>query len=789
MRSAITRLVQALLLTIGCAQTAHPQSAPARSANDPLLEKVAARRPDYGDPRTRRLEVLAQIWGNLGLFHPVPSAERLHWDAVLADGVRGLDGVRTEREFADLLNRVVFAQLHDPLTYATTIADARAAVTYPTALTRQWLSSNTAYVSAVNRVYAGPYQAPDFAQRLRAVIDTLAGERQLQRLIVDVRSSQGVYYRDGTAGTWLGMWLRDVVRMGSPISVFRETAVGDLAAVKWLVSPSESLLPLGPLLSIPTVFLFNRTSYAAGEQAIDAVRSTRSDVAVILEAGGPIPNLGYNSFQTWYPDSLLLPHDRIPIVSASGALGSRVDLVAPAPLTLDQLDTAASQAQALRAAMSPRAAFAFSDARITDDTVSVAPLSREQRIAGLLKLWFWVGHFYAYLDYAEGDWRRLVSEWLPHVEAATDSRAYYRVLEEIGATLHDGHTWLVHPLVPYDGKTPPPGGVFGPPIYLAWVGDRLAIAQVDSSDAALGIAPGDEVLRIEGQPVREFEREARRYRSISRAGDPVPPTWFIWGGQNTPLELEIRTRTGTRSVTLPRSRNAFGGYGWSAWDHPLFEVLPGNIGYLNLGKLDSPQKQDSALAALAGTRGIILDDRSFASRDADLNLYRFLTATAPWMAPIHAITFQHGGYEPVRAFGTSRMWDVPAAFEPDSRKFRGPLVVLTAGLKQSSGESLAIWLRINHRATFVGEPTNGTTGSLQRITLPGGALFSFTGNAFVFPEGARYHGVGVVPDVLVRATFAGLRAGRDEVYERGVATMRAILAREGLERGSPAGGH
>jgi hypothetical protein len=41
------------------------------------------------------------------------------------------------------------------------------------------------------------------------------------------------------------------------------------------------------------------------------------------------------------------------------------------------------------------------------------------------------------------------------------------------------------------------------------------------------------------------------------------------------------------------------------------------------------------------------------------------------MAPMHAIAYQHGGYEPMRAFGTSRMWDVPAAFELDERNSAG----------------------------------------------------------------------------------------------------------------------
>ena len=775
MRRSISCLLKVVSCTAATASVLPAQSVPRASAKNAVVARFDLARPDYADPKTRRLEVLTQIWGNIALFHPTPSAERMRWDDVLVEAVGALRDVRSDREFADMLNHIVFAPLRDPLAYATTIADQRTTPTLPTPLTRQWLSTGTAYISAVNRVYAGPYHAPDFAQRLRAVIDTLATERKLERLVVDLRSASGVYYRENIGGLWLGMWARQSTRLGTPLTVFRHTEIGDLSGVRWIVSPRDSLVALRPQVAVPTVFLVNRTSYAAGEQALDAVRSARTDVAVILEAAGQIPNLGYNGFQTWYPDSLLLPHGRIPIVSADGALGSVVDAVIPST-QIDQLDTIASQALAARRSQPSRIAFSFVDSRIADDTVSVRALTRVQRIVGLLKVWYWVGHFYAYLDDATANWQRLISDWLPRVEAATGPEGYYRVMEEIGALLHDNHTWVAHPLASHSLTG---DRVYVPPVYLLWVGDRVAVVRTDTSIASLGILPGDEVLKIDGRPVLEFEREARRYRSISRATDRVRAMRMLWGAKDTPLSLEIRTRTGTRNVSLMRNRRAGSQNLLAHWNHPPFEMLPGKIGYLNLGKLDSPRKQDSALAELSDARGLILDDRSGPS--SNLNLFRFLFATAPHMTPVHSIAVQHGSYSPIRAFGSTQMWDVPGLL-PDDRKYRGPIVVLTAGDKQSTGESLAIWLRINRRATFVGEPTNGTTGSLHQVTIPGGARFSFSGSAFVFPDGQKYHGIGIVPDVLVRSTFAGLRAERDEVFERGVATMRAMLERTTAKR-------
>jgi C-terminal processing protease CtpA/Prc len=616
--------------------------------------------------------------------------------------------------------------------------------------------------------------------RVRAVIDSMAGVHEIRRLVVDLRSSLRKRYREGTPATWLGAWTRQPLLMGQPLSVLRESAAGDLSAVKWIVSPRMTLTPRGTVISVPTVFLVNRTSYAAGELVLDALRSARNDVAVVFESTGPIPNLGYNSWQTWYPDSILLPHFRTPVLSSDGALGSVVDATSPRILAIEELDSIASQAMTARAAARPRTPFVFADSRILDDTASRAPLSREQRVAGLLKVWYWVSHFYAYLDDATGDWRHLLSTWVPRVEAASDNRAYLRVIEQVGALLNDSHTSVRHPDVAFDGRWGPGPGriIWTVPLYLMWVGDRVAIARVDTTDAALGIAAGDELLSIDGVSVRDLERRMRAYASISEPGARLPvdflPHSLVQGG---PAMLHIRTVAGIKRITLLRSRGTRSIYGQTVRKYPLFAILPGNIGYLNMGLMTSEAIGDSALCALAGTRGLILDDRSAVASEADLDLFRFLTATTPWIPWVDVVEYLHNDYTPMRAFGASQTWDVPAIAGPVP-KYTKPVVMMTSRDEVSHGESIAIWLRSHHRAVFVGEPSNGTYGVQGGITIPGGASFTFSIDRALLPNGSKYHGIGVAPDVPAAPTFAGLRAGRDEVYDKAITTLRSLVARD-----------
>jgi len=83
----------------------------AGSPSDVALGQIRKSDPLYADPATRRLEILTEIWGNVGLYHPVPSALHLKWDDVLIEALRSLPRVDSDREFVDLLNRVVFAPL------------------------------------------------------------------------------------------------------------------------------------------------------------------------------------------------------------------------------------------------------------------------------------------------------------------------------------------------------------------------------------------------------------------------------------------------------------------------------------------------------------------------------------------------------------------------------------------------------------------------------------------------------------------------------------------------------
>jgi C-terminal processing protease CtpA/Prc len=86
----------------------------------------------------------------------------------------------------------------------------------------------------------------------------------------------------------------------------------------------------------------------------------------------------------------------------------------------------------------------------------------------------------------------------------------------------------------------------------------------------------------------------------------------------------------------------------------------------------------------------------------------------------------------------------------------------------SQAEHTGLFLRAANGTRFIGSPTNGANGDVTSFFVPGDIRVRLSGQAVLHPDGSQLQRVGLVPDVEVRPTIAGIRAGRDEVLERAV---------------------
>lgn len=760
------RLPAALLLVGLFAHVATAQGRPAtvaRPRRDATVDLVRAAEPPFADSATRRLEILTEIWGNTGLYHPAPYTRRLKWDDVLISALGEMRNVRTDRDLIDVLNRVVFAPLDDPLTFAMHRADAVRDLHQP--VSPAWLGDSTVYIDG------SAHQWLDVSQ-LRALLDSLARVRPVRAIVFDLRYERRPSF-------WLipplNPWLREPTALGPDISLLHTTE-DRLGDPKMLVSPRDTMHPAAYFVATPTVFVVSRSTYPVFERVLDAIRWRRRDVAVVFEETGTLPDFSDQLRAAWYPDSILLSTGmRRPIVAADGALGSVADMRRQRPVAVAELAAVAESALAARVRQRPRPALAFTAGGFPVDPVSRGPLSREQRLAGLLKFWFYLKTFYAYPDDITGDWNRALVYWVPEVEKAETDSAYYRALRRMSVMLNDTHLQLTHPLAGEQSLA----RRFVPPLKADWIDHRLLITRLDTAATDVGLARGDEILTVDGVPLRSVIAEERQFWSFTNPyGGDLPVFTFLSGERGSTVRLGVRTRAGIRNVALPRSRPGPAMMA-KAVNHPAYELLPGNIGYMDLTQIQTAQQFDSARTALAATRGLVLDRRGGAESDFAPLVAWLTSEPTPWLRRMWSVSYMGtDGEYPVRATAALPGWTVPDWTDqnplPLRERYTNPVVLLT-GANVSHNETLAVWLRLAKRATLVGQPTSGTLYSADVFTLPGGARVLMTRVRVVWPDGSRIHRTGVVPDVLVAPTAAGVRAGRDEVYEAGLATLRRLI--------------
>jgi len=116
-------------------------------------------------------------------------------------------------------------------------------------------------------------------------------------------------------------------------------------------------------------------------------------------------------------------------------------------------------------------------------------------------------------------------------------------------------------------------------------------------------------------------------------------------------------------------------------------------------------------------------------------------------------------------FSSTELTWQPEMIMPQDSTFNGELYIITDRYCRSAGEDFILPFKESGRATIIGEPTMGTTGQPFNFNFDNGMqLFVGTKKA-LFPDGRRFEGVGINPDVSVKTTIEDIKDGRDPQME------------------------
>ena len=401
-------------------------------------------------------------------------------------------------------------------------------------------------------------------------------------------------------------------------------------------------------------------------------------------------------------------------------------------------------------------------------------LTLAERVAGVSVFWHQVRSDFAFFDNVPDlDWGRTYLEYLSAVEKTVSTEDYYRVLMRLAAQLKDGHTNIYPPdelSSKFDAK---------PPVQTALIEDKVVVTGVRSDQLKSTIGVGDEIVSIDGVPVKSYaERFVAPYVSSSTPQDRDVRQYsyrLLSGDEDKPVRLGLRSPSGvSREVVLERKgyRNLSGSHA------SAFKLLPGNVAYISVADFESDEGAkllEKSFPALLKSNGLIIDVRNNGGGSGwyGVRLLQLLTNS-----PIPGMnSYGRGDTGLRREDGSVIEWiRLPSnATEKGSRQiFSGPVVVLTGAKTFSAAEDFVAAFKQVSRGKTIGGSTGGSTGQPVLVKLPGGGVGRICAKRDVYSDGTTFVGKGIVPDVQVSQTLVDLYAGRDTILERALAEIKII---------------
>ncbi|MDB4908856.1 MAG: peptidase family protein [Gemmatimonadetes bacterium] len=389
-------------------------------------------------------------------------------------------------------------------------------------------------------------------------------------------------------------------------------------------------------------------------------------------------------------------------------------------------------------------------AAVRPESTDTLPLATRERVATTIERE--VRGYFAHWSAVPGvNFDSLVLVYRAQVRATAGRREFDFATMEFLAALHNGHTDFND-----DSLWSREGAPLG-------FGLRyLEGAWVVSRSARDGLRVGDRVELIDGEPFERFFQRQRRFigASSERAargglgGRPyLFPTRFSLGVSGGGTAIVDRAVPVPPAPSLPLG------------DTPHRWIVADSVAYLRVPAFQPGSYEQSALTALAELKSapvLILDLRNNGGGSTPWKLRKALVGTRHADFGIERDNVAPGLLMRAVSPLVLATWRVP--------RYRGRMIVLANGGCGSACEDLLVALKGAPRVAVVGDTTFGSTGQPRFMNFGNGMRARVSARRATLPDGSRFEGVGIAPDVYVAVPIG---ATTDVQLERALAMARS----------------
>ena len=381
----------------------------------------------------------------------------------------------------------------------------------------------------------------------------------------------------------------------------------------------------------------------------------------------------------------------------------------------------------------------------------------------MYRLWNIIEYWYPYRDVIGENWNQVLTEFLPKIALAKTSDEFQLELLALIARVHDTHANLWSSL-----QVRPPAGKCAIPVVVRFVENSVVVAGYwpVEAGAATGLKIGDVILLLDGVPVSELvERWSPYYAASNNSTRLRDIARSMTKGSCGPANLAVQRNSQTLAITTARievqaNSPILGGKHDLAGD--TFRMLSNDVAYL---KLSSIKGADVAgyIGRASQTKGLIIDIRNYPSEFVVFALGSLLVDK-----PTEFVRFTIGDASNPGAFH----WGPVLSLTPEQPHYKGSVVILVDEVSLSQAEYTTMAFRSALGAIVIGSTTAGADGNVSGIPLPGGFRTMISGIGVFYPDKKPTQRIGIIPNIEVKPTVAGIRDGRDEVLEE---ALRQIL--------------
>lgn len=714
-------------------------------------------------PHVQRIAEAARLWARIQWVHPGLADGRVDWDRALLDALPSMAAAGSDAAWAEALRRLL-EPLHDSAVRigpGSPLTDMQAPAGPPRAET---IGKGVVLVSMHRPLSSWDRRFPEVLAGLRAAL------APARAAIFDLRAAEAGW--DGPADL-VDPLLADFIEQPLVLPAVRGRAfqgyppqAGSSSGgyfTGWLTQAAVTLRPAAGSRQRRLAFILDEATIVP--PAVLALQ--KAGQAYIVTEGKP------NA--AWFAPTQELIVGGIPVRIAGGELvfedgrtGFGADRSLPVSRQVGPASPAVRVADALLASRQrPGAGIAWRalaplaqwrpDKTHADAGLPDLPLRR----LAVIRLWSVIDAFFPYKDLLDRPWAEALPEFLLRMESVADERGYALALAEMAARLHDNHVRV------RGASLERALGEAGLPLHLSVVEGRVVVSEALDAAGAAATQPWDEVVAIDAEPVKELmsrlephvswanpgTRDRNLARLLGRGADGSIALLQMQGADGRPYQASL-PRSRVHANAAPPKRT-----------HDIVRILPGNIGYADLDRLQ-PEDVDAMFERLMDTRAIVFDMRGYPNGTAWPIAPR-LNVKGATRGPLFEppLLLAAGGWdEPGR--GT---WYQSLPQGDGKPLYRGRVLMLIDARTQSQAEHTGLFFETACDVVYVGSPSAGSNGDVTNLVLPGGLTMSFSGQGVRRPDGRQLQRVGLVPEVPVRPSLAGLRAGRDEVLEAAIA--------------------